>query len=116
MLLGLINLSAKLPATVTYMFRICDGVKIWAADPGRLQFHLDVEEEKMKCDQDPSYVPSASFISNAAKMGPAELAIAGPFRAGYLYALLFILLGLLAIQNYFTVCTSVFHKIQGNPR
>ena len=58
---------------------------MWAEDKDRLGWHVIVDEEKRKCDQDPKYCPSAEFMSKSSKFGPTELNVAAPWRSGMLY-------------------------------
>jgi hypothetical protein len=73
--------------------KIKDGLHKWATDDKRLQWHREVHEEYTKCKADPTYVCSNEFISKGSRMGPAEINLQTPFRAGLYWLILVIFLG-----------------------
>ena len=48
----------------------------------RLEWHVKVDEEYKKCQDDEEYVPSCQFMSDGAQAGPAEIILQSPFRSG----------------------------------
>ena len=68
--------------------RILKGIKVWASSEERLKFHKEVHAEYEKSKKDENYICSTKFITKSSRLGPAEVALQTPYRAGkFLYVL-----------------------------